>query len=87
MTPIDEIRLALSKETTHKVKSGLGGKYAMPRKLQQIPVRLKDGKTISLSPGKHSELIKRIIEEFGSRFVPDGVLAYAGDTGEKWGCF
>ena len=42
---------------------------------------------IALSPGEHSELIRAIIEDFGARFVPGGVLVYAGDTGEKWGYF
>ena len=32
-------------------------------------------------------LIKAIIEEFAPRFVPGGVLIYAGDTGDKWGYF
>lgn len=68
-------------------KETLAHKYAMPRTFEQFPVRMKDGTTISLSPGKHSALIKKIVEEFGSRFVPDGVLVYAGDTGEKWGYF
>ena len=40
-----------------------------------------------LTPGSHSELIKAIIEEFGSRFVPGGILIYVGDTGSKWGYF
>jgi hypothetical protein len=42
---------------------------------------------MTLAPGEHSELIKAIIENFGARFVPGGVLIYAGDTGEKWGYF
>lgn len=68
-------------------KATLSTKYAMPRKLKEVPIRTSDGKTISLSPGKHSELIKEILESFGSRFVPAGTLVYAGDTGEKWGYF
>jgi hypothetical protein len=42
---------------------------------------------LKLSPGEHSELIRAIIESFAPRFVPGGVLIYAGDTGEKWGYF
>lgn len=68
-------------------RSTLSERYAKPRQLKQIPVRLKSGLEISLSPGKHSELIKNIIEDFGSRFIPAGQLVYAGDTGEKWGYF
>jgi hypothetical protein len=62
-------------------------KYAQERVMAQVPVQLASGKSINLSPGLHSELIKAIIEDFGSRFVPDGVLIYAGDTGDKWGYF
>jgi hypothetical protein len=61
-------------------------RYAKERDMQQIPVKT-DGGEIKLSPGDHSLLIKSIIEEFGSRFVPGGVLVYAGDTGAKWGYF
>ena len=40
-----------------------------------------------LSAGKHSDLIRAIIEEFVPRFVPGGELVYVGDTGTKWGYF
>jgi BsuBI/PstI restriction endonuclease domain len=40
-----------------------------------------------LCPGEHSELIRDIIEEFAPRFAPNGVLIYAGDTGDKMGYF
>jgi len=50
-------------------------------------VTLAAGETILLSPGDHSELIRKIIEEFAPRFVPGGLLVYAGDTGDKWGYF
>ncbi len=65
----------------------LTARYAKERDMQKLPVTLETGETIRLSPGKHSELIKAIIEEFASRFVPGGVLVYAGDTGDKWGYF
>jgi BsuBI/PstI restriction endonuclease domain/BsuBI/PstI restriction endonuclease HTH domain len=52
-----------------------------------IPVQIAPGNEVNLSPGEHSELIKAIIEDFGARFVPGGVLVYAGDTGDKWGYF
>jgi BsuBI/PstI restriction endonuclease domain len=54
---------------------------------EMLPVKLATGGTIRFSPGDHSELIKAIIEEFAQRFVPGGVLVYAGDTGDKWGYF
>ena len=65
----------------------LAARYAKEREMQKLPVTLTTGETIRLSPGQHSELIKAIIEEFAARFVPGGVLVYAGDTGEKWGYF
>jgi len=55
--------------------------------MQQIPVKIEAGKEIKLSPGAHTLLIKAIIEDFASRFVPGGILIYAGDTGSKWGYF
>jgi len=63
----------------------LVARYAMERQQNRIPVTIAPGKKITLSPGDHSELIRAIIEDFGSRFVPGGVLIYAGDTGEKMG--
>jgi hypothetical protein len=65
----------------------LAAQYAHERKQNMVPVQIAPGKEITLSPGEHSELIRAIIEDFGARFVPGGVLIYAGDTGEKWGYF
>jgi len=61
--------------------------YAKERKHNLIPVVIAPCKTIALSPGEHSELIRAIIEDFAPRFAPGSVLVYAGDTGEKWGYF
>lgn len=65
----------------------LAAQYAHARKQKLIPVRIAPGRKITLSPGGHSELIRAIIEDFGARFVPGGVLISAGDTGDKWGYF
>jgi hypothetical protein len=65
----------------------LSARYAMDREQNRVPVKIAKGKKISLSPGEHSELIRKIIEEFCPRFVSSGVLIYAGDTGDKWGYF
>jgi hypothetical protein len=82
-TPAWEKKLTrnLSKHKT------LASRYARERRQKRIPVQIAPGKTINLSPGAHSELIKAIIEDFAERFVPGGVLVYAGDTGDKWGFF
>lgn len=55
--------------------------------MNKLPVKLAAGDIIRLSPGRHSDLIRAVIEEFAPRFVPEGILIYAGDTGEKWGYF
>jgi hypothetical protein len=52
-----------------------------------IPAQIAPAKEIKLSPGKHSELIREIIQSFAARFAPGAVLVYAGDTGEKWRYF
>jgi hypothetical protein len=62
-------------------------KYANQRELLRVPLRMKKGDSLALSPGAHSELIKAIVEEFGSRFIPEGHLVYVGDTGEKWAIY
>jgi BsuBI/PstI restriction endonuclease domain/BsuBI/PstI restriction endonuclease HTH domain len=70
-----------------KNRKTLAARYASAREMQKLPVKLATGETMRLSPGDHSDLIKAIIEEFAPRFVPGGVLIYAGDTGAKWGYF
>lgn len=65
----------------------LVARYAKEREQNRIPVQIALDKTISLSPGEHSELIRAIIEEFAPRFAPGSVLVYAGDTGDKWSHF
>lgn len=68
-------------------KLALAARYAQSRDLKMIPLRLKDGLIISLSPGNHSQLIKEIVEQFGPRFAPGGKLVYVGDTGSKHGYY
>jgi hypothetical protein len=62
-------------------------RYAMERQQNLVPVVIEQDSVINLSPGKHSELIREIIEEFAPRFAPASKLVYAGDTGNKWGYF
>ena len=68
-------------------RTSLIEKWAKVREMELIPVILNSGKTIVLSPGEHSELIKAIVEDFGSRFASGGELVYVGDTGAKHGYF
>jgi hypothetical protein len=68
-------------------RQSLTAKYARVRDMQRVPVNVRDGVEIALSPGKHSELIRDIVENFGPRFAPGGDLVYVGDTGDKHGFF
>lgn len=77
----DELTAYLAKRQT------LAASYARERKQNLVPIRVGHRKKINLSPGEHSQLIRAIIEDFGARFVPGGILIYAGDTGKKWGYF
>lgn len=65
----------------------LAARYANERDLQRIPVKIKGGKTLRLSAGAHSTLIRDIVTAFAPRFVPGGELVYVGDTGAKWSHF
>jgi type II restriction enzyme len=70
-----------------KSRPTLARRYAKDREMRMVPVKITPGKQINLTPGKHSELIRDIVEQFAPRFVPGGDLVYVGDTGEKWGYF
>ncbi len=63
----------------------LAEQYARARDMHRVPVRVREDQTIYLSPGPHSDLIRAIIEDFSSNYVPGGELVYVGDTGAKWG--
>lgn len=69
------------------VRETLVSRYAKERKQLRIPVQISRHKSITLSSGEHSELLKAVIEEFAPRFAPGSALIYAGDTGDKWGYF
>lgn len=66
-------------------QQSLTARYAKAREMVSIPLTIKDGAEIFLSPGEHSKLITDIVSEFGARYAPDGELAYVGDTGDKYG--
>ena len=70
-----------------KSVSTLVEQYAQERQMDMVQVRVRDGQAISLSPGKHNDLIRLIIEDMAPRFMPDATLVYIGDTGDKWGFF
>ena len=53
------------------------------RARHRIPIRLPEGLELSLSPGKHNEVQKAVVEEFAPRFAPGALLLYLGDTEDK----
>ena len=65
----------------------LATKWARPREMEMIPVRVGQDEEIRLTPGPHSELIRQIIDEFAPRFAPAAEIVYVGDTGDKIGHF
>lgn len=74
-------------ETYLEGQETLAAKWAKHREMQMIPVQIADGKEIALTPGAHSELIKKIITDFAPRFAPGAEVIYVGDTGDKIGYF
>lgn len=70
-----------------ETRQTLVDQFARHRDMQRIPVTIDRRHKITLSAGKHSDLIRAIIEQFAPRFVPGGELVYVGDTGTKWGYF
>lgn len=57
--------------------------YAKTRNLRGVPLRLPSGKTVKLSPGKHNQLQKAVVELWAPKFIPNAVLLYLGDTAKK----
>jgi hypothetical protein len=57
--------------------------YANQQKSHSVPLRLPNGRTVTLSPGKHNDLQVAIIEHFGPRFAPGAQVLYLGDTARK----
>lgn len=54
------------------------------RTLSRVPVTLPNGQTLTLSAGGQNPLIKAVVEEFCPRFTPGAVIAYIGDTENKF---
>jgi adenine-specific DNA-methyltransferase len=62
-------------------------KYAREREMKRIPLKLAEGKKITLSPGGQNVLIEHIVTDFCERFTPGGHVVYVGDTDEKFAYF
>lgn len=67
-----------------QVRPSLADRYAAERRATRKPITIAMGGELTLSPGKHSELIKAVLEEFAPRFALDAALIYVGDTASKW---
>ena len=59
-----------------KNRETLTQRYAKERQMLLVPVTISTDEKIQLTPGKHSELIKQIIEDFCPRFVPGGQKSF-----------
>lgn len=55
------------------------------REMARVPVTMPDGEIKTLSAGGQNILIKDMVEQFCSRFVPGGVVLYIDDTSKKAG--
>ena len=45
--------------------------YQRKRSRRLVPVRLPEGMSLELSPGKHNEVQAAVVEQFATRFAPD----------------
>ena len=61
----------------------LAARWARHREMQMIPVQINDRQLTYLTPGRHSELIRQIVDSFAPRFAPGAEVIYIGDTGTK----
>ena len=57
------------------------------RQLQRIPVVLRDGAELTLSPGGQNVLIAALAKDFCPMFTPGGLVLYIGDADEKFAVF
>ena len=69
--------------TFRRRQGALAERYAQDRQRHLVPVTLPDGQELQLSPGKHNEVQKAVVEEFAPRFAPGAHLLYLGDTEKK----
>lgn len=57
--------------------------YRSSRARHRVQLKMPEGGTVYLSPGKHNELQVSVIEEFGPRFAAGARVLYVGDTALK----
>jgi hypothetical protein len=70
--------------TKFKAEVGeLRKKYVKDRNLTLIPLKLANGTSIRLSPGKHNQVQAAVVNHFAARFARGSLLLYLGDTAKK----
>lgn len=90
---LDLLKEYRTPEWDNRLGKYLGGRgslierYKRQREFQLIQVVVEDGQEIRLTPGKHNELAKMVLEQFAPRFTPGANVVYVGDTGKKWAYF
>jgi len=70
--------------TYRKSVESLKTRYAQERDMKRIPLTIREGVKISLSPGGQNVLVEQIMKEFAERFTPGGKALYVGDTDDKY---
>ena len=70
-------------ERFHRERGALAERYARDRNRNMIPIALPDGRELRLSPGRHNEVQRAVVEQFAPRFAPGSYLLYLGDTARK----
>ena len=70
-------------EMFRREQGALVERYERERNHNMVPINLPDGQELRLSPGKHNEVQKAIVEDFAPRFSPGAHLLYLGDTAKK----
>lgn len=65
------------------IQPTLRERYAARKARSETVIELPEIGKIRLSPGKHNQLQRDVIELFWPRFVPNAKLLYLGDTADK----
>ena len=76
-------RWQAAKKKFRREQGTLMERYERERDRNMIPVKISHGKELHLSPGKHNEVQRAVVEEFVPRFAPGAHLLYLGDTAKK----
>ena len=76
-------RWQAAKKKFRREQGTLMERYERERDRNMIPVKLSHGEELHLSPGKHNEVQRAVVEEFAPRFAPGAHLLYLGDTAKK----